>query len=803
MKKINFNKEWKLWREKNAFELVFRVPEEAIDIDLPYDAMFHEEQRPDSKNQGTTGFLDGDVYKYYKKFFVPKDYEGKNVLLQFEGIYKNASVYINKSLAGQCAYGYTDFFVKINDYIKYGEINEILVSAKCGAMPDSRWYSGGGIYRSTYLHVGDEIYIPPYSLRSVTKDITKDGALVEITAKIKNDALRAKEITALISIHDASGNQILSEAYPLRVNGQSEITFRKNVYIENVNLWNEENPYLYSVDLKLAQDGNVHDEDQIITGFRKLTLDSHQGLQVNGKTIKLRGACIHHDQGILGAATYDDYELRRIRILKEAGFNAVRSAHNPASQALLKACDKLGVYVMDELSDVWTKDKTNYDYALDFDRDWEKDVTAMVNADYNHPSVIFYSTGNEISDICTDRGFENSRMLGDKFHELDPYRYTTNGINGAFAAGDGLADIVRDITGDAEKAGRGDVNEFMGVMATQMPDIVTHDIVTKILEKLDTTMDVLGYNYMTARYLKDAKAYPNRIMVGSETYPKQIAENWDAILKCSAALGDFTWTGWDYLGEVWPVFPELINCAGDIAVIGYRRPVSYYREIVFGLTKQPCIAVQDPDHFGAPREFGPWCYTDCTFSYNYEGKEGRQIMIQVYAGGDEVELFVNGKSCGKQPCGKNTAFETSFNTIYEPGELLAIAYEEGKEIGRTVLRTAKEPAIIQATLEKSEITAGKESLQFINILIQDEDQNLVANATNEISINIEGPASLAAFGSTKAKHDRGFTKQVTRVADGHGLAVLRSEQQTGMVRVVISGSGLRDAVVVFSVVEQK
>ncbi|HHV11288.1 MAG TPA: glycoside hydrolase family 2 protein [Clostridiales bacterium] len=801
MQKVNFNKTWKLWKEKNAFELVFRVPEKAIDVDLPYDAMFHEEQTPDSRNQGTNGFLDGEVYKYYKIFSVPKDYEGKNIIFQFEGIYKSASVYINKSLAGQCAYGYTDFFVKANDYLKYGEVNEMLVVAKCGAMPNSRWYSGGGIYRDTYMHIGAPVYIPPYSLRCVTKEITGDGAVVEITAKLNNDGLKAKEVRAVICIEDGEGNRVLCEAYPVRIKGQDEISFRKNVYLETAKLWSDGHPHLYKVHLRLEQDGQVYDEDRITTGLRKLTLDARHGFRVNGKTVKLRGACIHHDQGILGAATYEDYELRRIRILKEAGFNAVRSAHNPASQALLKACDKLGVYVMDELSDVWTKDKTNYDYALDFERDHEKDVAAMVNADYNHPSVILYSTGNEISDICTGKGFETSRKLGDLFHELDPYRYTTNGINGAFAAGDGLADIVRDITGDAEKAGRGDVNEFMGVMATQMPEIVTHEIVTGILEKLETTMDVLGYNYMTARYLKDAKSYPNRIMVGSETYPKQIAENWEAILQCPAALGDFTWTGWDYMGEVRPVFPELINPVGDIAAIGYRRPVSYYREIVFGLTKQPRIAVQDPDSFGTPREFGPWCYTDCAFNYNYEGKEGRQIMIQVFAGGDEVELFVNGKSCGKQPCGKKTAYETSFHTVYEPGELLAIAYEDGKEIGRTMLRTAKAPAIIHAAAEKDELFAGGESLQFINIQIRDKDHNLVANAANEITIKIEGPASLAAFGSTGAKHDRGFTKQVTTVTDGHALAVLRSGLQTGKVRVTISGEGLQEAVLELEVVE--
>lgn len=792
MQKINMNSSWKVWKETDAFELVFRVPQHAVVVDLPDDAMFSEKQTEHSVNAGKTGFLDGNTYKYYKTCFIPREYEGKNIMLQFEGISKNASVYVNKSLAGQCAYGYTDFFVNLNDYLKYGEMNEILVTAKCGAMPNSRWYSGGGIYRNVYLHVGEAVHIPPYTLRSVTREIMEDGAVVEISVVLRNTSVSAKEVLAAVEITDAEQNLILKAVYPVRIKGQGEITLRKSVFIPRAKLWSEENPFLHTIHMKVEKDGQLLDEDQIETGFRRIAMDSIHGLQVNGRTVKLRGACIHHDQGILGAATYDDYELRRVRILKEAGFNAIRSAHNPASQALLKACDRLGVYVMDELSDAWSKDKTSFDYSLDFERDWLKDVTAMVNADYNHPSVVLYSTGNEISDICTAKGFENSRMLGDKFRELDPHRFTTNGINGAFAAGDGLADIVRDITGDADKAGRGDVNEFMGVMATQMPEIVTHDIVSDILEKLETTMDVLGYNYMTARYLKDAEKYPNRVMVGSETYPRQIAENWAAILKCPAVIGDFTWTGWDFIGEVQPVFPNLVNGGGDVSIIGDRRPVSFYREIVFGLTKQPCIAVQDPSHFGMPRQFGPWCYTDCTFDYDYHGKEGMPIMIQVYAGGDEVELFVNGKSCGRQPCGRMSAFETSFNTVYMPGELMAIAYEEGREIGRTMLRTAK-AAVISAKHEREKVGAGSDSdmLQFVDIEIQDENGNLAAGAMNEIKIELEGPVTLAAFGSTKAKHDRGFANPVTTVTGGHALAIIRSGLKPGHVKVTISGEGLR------------
>lgn len=577
MERIKFNQGWKVWKDLDPFELVFRVPEDAVEVDLPYDVMFHEEQKQGAVNGGYTGNIDAGEYKYYKRFFVPEEYQGGHVLLQFEGIYRNASVFVNQSKVGGSAYGYTDFTVEAGDYLKYGEENEVLVTVKCGTR-SSRWYSGAGIYRDTWLIHGGEIYVKPYDLKFTTVDVDEDGALARVSAKIHNDSLSAKTLNISVAVRDEDGNTVVDNVYPVRINSRSVLDFRKNVYIDQARLWDEFDPNLYKITLAVKEEEKLLDATEITSGIRKLSVDARHGLRVNGKSVKLRGACIHHDQGILGAATYDDYEYRRVKRLKEAGFNAVRSAHNPASQALLNACDKLGVYVMDELVDVWNKSKVSYDYAIDFERSWEKDIEHMVEADYNHPSVVLYSTGNEIFEICTEKGFETSRMLSDKFHELDNTRYTTNGINGAFAAGDGLAKIVDDITHGEADTGKGDVNVFMAAMERDMPGIVSHPILSGILEKLETTMDVIGYNYMTSRYLKDAEKYPDRVMVGTETYPKQIAENWDAITRCPAVIGDFTWTGWDYLGEVSPVFPDLMNTGGDVSIIGNRRPVSYYRK---------------------------------------------------------------------------------------------------------------------------------------------------------------------------------------------------------------------------------
>lgn len=763
MQKDSFNHNWEFWKEEDPFELVFRVPDSAQSVDLPHDAMFHERQNPDSPNSGSTGFLDAGEYKYHKLFFVPEDWLGGRVTLHFEGVYCRSSVYVNQSYAGGCASGYTEFSLDIQDYLRFGEENQVLVAVKCG-VKNSRWYSGAGIYRDVWLMHGPVLSIAPGSLRLTTLDADDTEANVRLELNLRNDSINARKATVNLAIRDSAGQIAAQGSYPVCIGGHSHTELRKAFFLNTPALWSEDNPALYTVEAIVTAEDGTSDRDSITTGIRKLTLDARHGLRVNGRTVKLRGACLHHDQSILGAASYADYEYRRVKRLKEAGFNAVRSAHNHAGQALLSACDRLGVYVMDELSDTWNKAKKSYDYSLDFENCWKSDLVAMVAADYNHPSVVLYSTGNEISEICTQKGIAASRMLGDGLHRLDSTRFTTNGINGAFAAGDGLATIVRDITG--QDTGKGDVNVFMGAMANHMPEITQHQVVSGILDELETTMDVLGYNYMTARYIPDAARHPNRLMVGSETYPKQIAENWAAITATPAVLGDFTWTGWDYMGEVAPVFPALTNTGGDISAIGVRRMMSYYREIVFRLKKGPVIATQDPARYGCERNFGPWQWTDCVLNYTWPGQEGKPILIQVCAGGDRVELLQNGKSLGVKPCGRDTAYEAQFTADYEPGELVAVAYENGAEIGRNTLCTTGAAAEFRVETE-----AGEE-LIFLNLTLLDSAGNRIFS-NDEVTVDVSGPAKLLAFGSELTKHEGGYERSSTTLTDGCGLAILK------------------------------
>ncbi|MCR5006910.1 MAG: DUF4982 domain-containing protein [Clostridiales bacterium] len=780
MFKQKINENWQVWKDTNPFELVAAVPPDAKTVDLPYDAMLREEQSPDSVNGGATGFLDGGAYKYHKSLWIPEDWKGSRIYLYFEGVYRQASIFVNQSLAGERAFGYSEFIVEIQDYVRFGEENDLLVGVKCGSS-NSRWYSGAGIYRNVWLLHGPAVHVEPVSLHMVTEEVQEDGALVQVQASICNDSLTAATVSAQIRMQDPDGQTVACRTFPVRIRGGQQVELRKRFFLEQARLWSDLSPELYTVEVTVDDD-----VDQVVTGIRKITVDARHGLQVNGRTVKLRGACVHHDQFLLGAEAWEDSEYRRIRRLKEAGFNAVRSAHNHASQAMLDACDRLGVYVMDELVDIWNKAKSTYDYSLDIEGNWEADVRSMVLADRNHPSVVLYSTGNEIFEIATEKGNEMSRAIGDAFHHLDPTRFTTNGINGAFAAGDGLSDIVKDITG--HRPGPGDVNVFMAALAMHMPEITQHPIISGILEKLESTMDVLGYNYMTARYLADSGRYPDRVMVGSETYPKQIAENWDVISRCSAVLGDFTWTGWDYMGEVMPPFPNLVSQGGDLSAIGVRRPASFYREIVFGLQKGPVIAVQDPARFGVDRNFGPWQFTDCVFNYTWPGQENQPIMIQVYAGGDEIELLQNGQSLGRKACGKETSFEVQYETTYVPGELVAVAFQNGEEIGRTELATTGPAAALAIACEE-----GTE-LCFINMELQDAcGRRVFSNA--EICLDIEGDAALMGFGSEKARHDHGFEKSSTTLTDGCALAILR-KTGSGPVKVKIECCGIKQEAVI-------
>lgn len=758
-----FNDNWKYWVDRNAFALVWNIPEHAKDITLPHDAMIAKEAYAQSPNKGSTGFRDGDIYHYVKHIEVPEFYKHRTIKLKFEGVYMNTFVYVNGDLAGQCPFGYSTFYVDINAFLKYGTQNEIRVIVRNGAMTNSRWYSGGGIYRDVYLLVSDLTHITEEGVKISTETCSVSYATMLVETTLKTRMYASSSLILETELLDANGVRVAIEKVPTVLFEKDERKIKQRIVIEEPELWSDETPVLYTCISRLYRDDQQIDEATAQFGIRTLQLDAKNGLQVNHRTVKLRGACIHHDSGLIGAATYDEAQYRQIELMKKAGFNAIRMAHHPMAPSMLRACDQLGMYVMDETFDMWTRCKSDFDYAMNFTDWWEKDVEAMVLKDFNHPSVILYSIGNEIPEIGNDHGVRIAYRIDEKIKALDPNRYTLASINGVFAAGDGLDTIVSDVVSELKSEGvpMGDVNNFMTLMDKHMDKIVVHPEITQRLEKACAATDIAGYNYMTARYEKDIELYPNRIIVGSETYPPEIARNWKLVKALPHVIGDFTWTGWDYIGEAgvgvpayqWGEggfgagFPCQLAYCSDFDLTGYRRPASYYREIVFGLRKDPYITVQNPLHYGEHLIKTPWVISDSLASWTYSDCEGKPVIVEIYAPGDEVELYKNGTSLGKQPSGESVGYISYFTTTYEPGVLEAVVYQEGREIGRSKLVSAKESYALNIDHEKAQF----DELVYVNLELRDEDHTLVTDQDHEIEIEVQGSATLIGFGSGNPK----------------------------------------------------
>ncbi|MCC8151935.1 MAG: DUF4982 domain-containing protein [Lachnospiraceae bacterium] len=797
-----WNKEWKFWPDKGAFALVWNIPEIARDIDLPHDAMLEAPARADSPNGGNTGYRDGDVYTYVKMLYAPEEYREKTVMLKFEGVYMNAMVYVNEQLAAKCPYGYTGFYVKLNDHLRYGQENEIRVLVKNSGMANSRWYSGSGIYRDVYLLVSDTVYLEPEGVQVTTESLDDKLAVLMVRSEIKNRRYATVPLRLETEILNPEGETAAKDTVYLTLYEGGNQRAMQRIAVQQPKDWSEDAPNLYRAVSRLYEGEKLLDESETAFGIRTLELDAKRGLRVNGKSVKLRGACIHHDSGLLGAVTYEAAEYRRVQRLKEAGFNAVRMSHHPAAPALLRACDALGVYVMDETFDMWTRCKSDNDYSLFFDRWWETDVEAMVCKDFNHPSVILYSVGNEIPEIGTDLGASICNQICEKIRSLDTGRFTLASINGVFAAGDSIGQIMGDLQAELADADEVDadanVNDFMTIMDTHMDQIVCHRAVSERLEKACAGTDIAGYNYMTARYEPDGEAYPNRVIVGSETYPPEIARNWGLVRRLPHVIGDFTWTGWDYIGEAGvgvvayapgeggfgAQFPCQLAYCGDIDITGFRRPTSYFREAVFGLRRDPYITVQNPYRYGQEATKTVWVISDNHSSWTFPGCEGKPVVVEVYAPGDEVELFANGVSLGRKPAGEAAGFRTLFEAVYEPGALRAVAYENGAEIGSMDLKTAGEPAELKLSAE--EVTADDETLIYVDIAAEDADGIVCDAAEQVLQASADGDAVILGFGSGNPKPEYDFITDKTETFYGRALLILK-RTGSGAVTVTVTG----------------
>lgn len=779
---------------------------EEVYVQLPHDAMIHEKRTKDAVAGSQSGFYPGGVYTYIKELDVPKEWKGQIIQLAFEGVYPNAKVYINDAYAGGCINGYRDFYISAHEFLRYGEKNIIKVDVNNTALPNSRWYSGSGIYREVHVLRGNLLHLPVNGIKITTPHITKDAAMVYVDITLENMYHLPKMVQVVSELYDASNHIVAKESTPVTVFPKSCMQ-RHRLLVEHPALWDCEHPNLYECRVKIMDGEEMIDEESIMFGIRHIAVDAKRGFQLNNTSIKLRGSCIHHDNGILGAATFPFAEERRCRQLKEAGFNCIRSSHQPLSKAMLNACDRLGMLVIDEVSDVWNNSKNHNDYSMFFQEHWEEDVTAMVEKDFNHPCVIMYCMGNEIQEAGNPSGAALNRKMNQKIKMLDDTRFTTNAINGLTAASKQIPLMLADMqkqkqaqtkkvssqTQTAAQGGSNQVNNMMSILIGPMADMVaTHPLMSETIDEFVSGMDVAGYNYMTARHALEHSLYPNRIVLGTETFPSEIARLWEIVKQNHHVIGDMTWTGYDYLGEAgignfyyddgrpfsnhWP---DSVAYCGDIDIIGNRRVISYYREIIFGLRKKPYIAVNRMQQEGKECLQTPWAFKDQIHSWTWTGYEGKDAHIDVYSDADEVELLVNGKSLGKKPAGATVQYTASFITPYEAGSIKAINYRNGQAVETQVLHSAIEEVHMQVQVENSTLCANGEDLAYVTVQLVDAQGVLNMQKEKEISVTIHGPVVIQACGSANPQTEQHYDERTWKTWDGSMLVVVRATNEAG------------------------
>ncbi|GAA2993542.1 hypothetical protein JOD63_001616 [Microbacterium terrae] len=790
-----------------------RTPEgDAVPVALPHDAMIGEERAADAATEGHGGFFPGGGYRYTKTWRVPADAASTRYSLLFEGVQGDTRVLLDGREVAACRNGYREFAAPLTG-ARPGADAVIDVLVDMVDVPTDRWYSGAGIYRPVWLEAVGAAQIAHDGLRIVTTAVGEDA---EVDVFIDADGIddRGAVATLVLSL---DGVVVVQAETPILATGHGEL----RLTVPAARLWSAESPTLYDVTVALVSDGVTLDERSLRIGLRTIDIDPQHGLRINGQTVLLRGAAVHHDNGILGAATYATAEHRRARALKDAGYNAIRSAHNPLSRHFLDACDELGLYVMDELTDVWFARKTAGDGSARFRDEWREDADSMIAKDRNRPSVIMYSIGNEIAEAATAEGAALARDIHAYVHDADPTRPTTLAVNPLLAMMSTKAAAAK-----AKAAAKGGIDES-GESAPPERKEATSTAANMITAKLGRLMvgasllpaadkatrdafaavDIAGYNYAYASYPGARKRYPDRVIVGTESMPADLPAIWKRVTKVPGVIGDFNWTGWDYLGEVglgyWSYgdevggiskpYPGILAGAGVFDITGNPGALLYLAQAVWHITDSPGIAVRPLDKMQWRANRTPWLSTDAVPSWSWGNLRGT-AEIEVYSHGDHVELLLNGRSLGRKRAGAKTSFVARFRTPYEAGELTAVAFRDGAEIGRSTLRTAS-----AVTLQlRAEQSADVDELSFVQIALGDAEGTVDSATTDVITVSIDGPGELAGFGSARPVTEESFTGATHTTFRGRALAAIRRTADAGEIVVTARSAQHGDATVVLS-----
>jgi beta-galactosidase len=755
-----------------------------------------------------TGWFVGGTGWYRKRFSAAAVPADGQVEIVFDGVYMNSDVWLNGEPLGTHPYGYTPFAFDLTPHLRRTGENVLAVRVRNDGR-NSRWYSGSGIYRHVRLNITGSVLVPLWSLYVTAADVSKESASVKVAARIENRAQSSRDVTIRFRLIDPAGTAAGAHeaGQSIAAGGGAEV---EHVFsVPSPQLWSMAAPRLYRAEIEVLAGGKGTDRMVTAFGIRTIEVDAARGLRINGEPVKLRGGCLHHDNGLLGSCAIDRAEERRVELMKAHGFNAIRTSHNPPSTSFLDACDRLGMLVIDEAFDHWEQQKNAQDYHLYFADWWRRDLSAMVLRDRNHPSVIMWSIGNEIPERAQPRGVELARQLTGHIRTLDSTRSITAAING-FGAGESLDPAFEHL-------------------------------------------DVGGYNYLANLYETDHSRHPARVIVGLESVPQHAFQCWLPVEEHPYVIGDFVWTGMDHLGEasignaqlntpgrtgggpggappaggaagrgaagappaatavsgrtpvafsslfsgssIFLQFPWFNCYCGDIDLIGQPKAQWYHRRVIWGLSKLE-MAVQRPVPEGRTESISPWGWSDELRSWTWPGSEGRVLKVRVYAAGDQVRLLLNGRDIGTKPVSADTALKAEFDVPYAAGELKAIALSGGKPIAELVLKTVGKPAQLRLTTDRASIRRSRNDLAYVTIEVLDQAGELVPDAAVPVRISIGGAAELAAVGTAHPKDVYSFRQPRVRTFHGRGLAIVRPTGIAGVATVRAQADGLAPATAV-------
>lgn len=739
-------------------------------VDLPHDWSIEGIPSKDEPSGGDGGYRPNGKGCYRKTFQINKEEIGKVFGLYFEGVYMNAEVFVNGSSLGTHHYGYSPFYHDITSLIKQGE-NVIVVNVDNSYLPNCRWYTGSGIYRHVWLTSTNPIYFKKWGTFITTPNVSEDKADVAISTEIINSYDNERELSLTTILYGPLGDEIGRTTKGIVIKPGETLKINQLLPVQKPQCWSPDSPSLYSARLSVAENNREIDSILESFGIRTISYSAEEGFKLNGNSLLLNGGCIHHDNGPLGAAAFDRAEIRKVQLMKEAGFNAVRTSHNHPSEVFLHACDSIGLLVIDEAFDGWRVAKKPHDYSTLIDKYWKDDLSALVLRDRNHPSIFCWSVGNEVIERKEIQIITTARKLVGLCRELDPTRPVTSAL-------------------------------------------CAWDSDWEIYDPLAEAFDIVGYNYMMYKHEGDHIRVPERIMIQTESYPRDAFQSWSYVNDNPYIIGDFVWTSVDYLGESsigrWYYegenagehffgdhFPWNAAYCGDIDMIGQRKPISYYRERLWNYNRPIYMAVKEPNGYYGNIKETMWSVWPTFESWTWPGHEGKEIEVEVYSRAPRVRLTLNGKVVGEKPTTRQEEFKAVFKVIYEPGTILAEAINnEGDVLSElngyhNELKTAGEPYAIRLKADRSTINPDGQDLSFITAEVVDKDGIVCPDATNLLTFSLKGRGTLLAVGNADIKELDTTSDSKHKAWKGKALAVVRSQLKKGKAIIAVSSQGLK------------